>query len=124
MRAQTLFLAGLVLGAVMGLAVLLAGPAILLPGLIIWTWLIAKRPRFVGASAGFIGFGVAWLLLLGQAFWRCANDDACTQVDPAPWLAFGGAFVAIGAVLGVFTRRRLRGAADRTGAASRPDAAH
>ncbi len=116
-------LAGLVLGAVMGLSMLLAGPLTLFPGLIIWTWLIAKRLCFVGASAGFVGFGVAWLLLLGQAVWRCANDQTCTQVDPAPWLAFGGAFIAIGVILGLFSWRRLRGGADRAGATPRSDAA-
>lgn len=114
-RAQTLFLVGVVLGAVMGLAMLLAGPAILFPGLIIWTWLIAKRPRFVGASAGFIGFGVAWLLLVGQAILRCANDPTCTQADQTAWFVFGGAFVAIGVALGLFSWWRLRGKADRAG---------
>ncbi len=45
MRPQTLFLAGIVLGAFTGLALLVAGPLTLLPGLVVWVWVIAKRPR-------------------------------------------------------------------------------
>ncbi len=111
MRTQRLFLLGLALGAVMGVAALIAGPLTVLPGVIVWSWLIVRRPRFVGASGGLVGFGVAWLLLLGQAVWRCANDQTCAQVDPTPWLSFGGVFVVIGLVLGILTWRRLHDSA-------------
>lgn len=106
MRSQTLFLAGLVLGALLGLAFLLA-PATLLPGLFVWAWVIAKRPRFVTASGGLIGFGTAWLLLIGQASWRCASDSSCTQPDGTPWLGLGAALVVGGTVLELLSRRWL-----------------
>ena len=107
MRPQTLFLAGLVLGALLGLAFLLA-PVTLLPGLFVWAWVVAKRPHFVTSSGALIGFGVTWLLLIGQASWRCASDSSCTQPDVTPWLGVGAASVVGGTALGLLSRRWLR----------------
>ncbi len=108
MRPRMLFFAGVVLGAVMGLAVLVAGTLTLLPGLVVWTWLIAKRPRFVTASGGLLGFGAGWLLLFGQAAYRCAADVACTQPNLVPWVGVGGAIALAGVALGLYSLRRLR----------------
>ena len=107
MRPRTLFLVGLVLGAFLGLTFVLA-PFTLLPSLFVWTWVIARRPRFVSASGGLIGFGALWVLVIGQAAWRCANDSTCTQPDMGPWLGFGAALVGAGIALGLFSARRLR----------------
>jgi hypothetical protein len=106
MRPRTLFLAGLVLGAFLGLLVLVGGTLVLVPGLFVWAYLMARRPRFASASGGLIGFGAAWLLLLGQAGWRCASDPSCSQPDLTPWLAFAAALVAAGGVLGLLGLRR------------------
>lgn len=108
MRPQTLFLVGIVLGAFMGLATLVAGPLTLLPGLVVWAWLIARQPRFVSASGGLLGFAAAWLLLLGQASWRCAHDSTCVQTDVTPWAAFGAALLLVGVALGLLSRHRLQ----------------
>jgi hypothetical protein len=107
MRPRTLFLTGLVLGAFLGLAFLLA-PVTLLPALFVWTWVIARRPRFVPASGALIGFGALWVLLIGQAAWRCAEDPSCTQPDVGPWLALGAGLVGVGIALGLYSARRLR----------------
>jgi hypothetical protein len=107
-RPRTLFLTGLVLGAVVGLAFLLAGPVTLAPGLVVWTWLIIRRPRFVGASGGFIGFGAAWLLLIGQVTYSCAIDPTCLEPNAEPWLLVGAAILSCGIVLGIATRREMR----------------
>ena len=56
MRPRVLFLAGLVLGTLLGLAFLLA-PVTLIPGLVVWAWLIGRRPRYLGASGALVGFG-------------------------------------------------------------------
>lgn len=108
MRTRTLFLAGVVLGAVMGVALLFAGTLTLLPGLVVWTWLAAKRPRFVGASGGLLGFGASWLLVFGRAAYRCTTDATCTQPDLRPWLGLGAALLVAGLALGLIALRRLR----------------
>ena len=66
MQPRVLFLTGLVLGTLVGLASLLA-PFTLVPGLVVWAWLIRRRPRYFGVSGCLVGFGFMWLLLLGQA---------------------------------------------------------
>jgi len=83
MRPQALFLAGLVLGTLLGLAFLLA-PVTFIPGFAVWAWLISRRPRFLGASGGLVGFGAIWLLVIGQAGLRCAVDATCSQPDLTP----------------------------------------
>jgi hypothetical protein len=108
MRPRTLFLAGLVLGAVVGLAFLLAGPVTLIPGIVVWTWVIVRRPRFVGASGGLIGFGAAWLLLIGQASYRCAIDPTCVEPGGELWLLVGAAIVSCGIALGLATSWAMR----------------
>lgn len=65
MRSRTLFLAGLVLGAVVAVGSLLAGPVTLAPGIVLWTLVIGRRPHLPGVSGGLTGFGAAWLLLSG-----------------------------------------------------------
>jgi hypothetical protein len=95
---------GLVLGAVMGFAFLVAGTVTLLPGLFVWIWLAVQRPRWLGVAGGLIGFGGSWLILLGRASWSCANDVSCSQPNPFPWLAIAGLLVASGAIIGFGTR--------------------
>jgi hypothetical protein len=95
MRPRMLFLVGLVLGAVTGLAFVLAG----------------LRPRFASASGGLIGFGVAWLLVIAQSTWGCANDAWCSQVDVTPTIGFAAVLISMGIVLGLATWRHLT---DRT----------
>lgn len=108
MRPQMLFLVAIVLGAFMGLATLIAGPLTLLPGLVVWAWLIARQPRFVSASGGLLGFAGAWLLLLGQATWNCAHDSTCVQPNVTPWAAFAAVLLVLGVVLALLSRHRLR----------------
>jgi hypothetical protein len=106
MRPRVLFLAGLVLGTLLGLAFLLA-PVTVIPGLVVWAWLIGRRPRYLGASGALVGSGAIWLLLIGQAGLRCAADATCTQPDLTPWLAIGGVIVAGGVVVGLASYRRM-----------------
>lgn len=106
MRPRVLFLAGLVLGTLLGLAFLLA-PVTLIPGLVVWAWLIGRQPRYLGASGALVVFGVMWLLLIGQASWRCANDATCTQPDVTPWLAIGALILGSGVLVGLASHRRM-----------------
>jgi hypothetical protein len=106
MRPRVLFLAGLVLGTLLGLAFVLA-PFTVIPGLVVWAWLIRRRPRFLGAAGGLVGFGVMWLLLLGQASFRCANDATCSQPDVTPWLALGTVILCSGVLVGLASYRRM-----------------
>jgi hypothetical protein len=94
---------GLVLGAVMGFAFLVAGTVTLLPGLFVWIWLAVQRPPWLGVAGGLIGFGGSWLILLGRASWSCANDVSCSQPNPFPWLAIACLLVASGAIIGFGT---------------------
>jgi hypothetical protein len=107
-RPRTLFLTGLVLGAVVGFGFLLAGPVTLAPGLVVWAWLTIRRPRFVGAAGGFIGFGAAWLLLIGQATYSCAIDPTCVEPNAEPWLVVGAAILSCGIALGIATHWDMR----------------
>ncbi len=107
MRTRTLFLVGLLPGAVLGLAFVVSGPAIMVGGAFVLAWIIAYLPRFASASGGLIGFGVVSFVLVGQAALRCATDTACSGPDVTPWLALSAALIAVGVVLGLETRRRL-----------------
>ena len=78
-----------------------------MPWTFVWTWLIARRPRFATASGGLIGAGAIWSALVRLAALRCANDLTCSAIDVTPVLAFFAALVAAGIILGLFTRRRL-----------------
>jgi len=106
MRPRVLFLAGLVAGTLLGLAFLLA-PVTFIPGLVVWAWLISRRPRYLGAAGALVGFGAIWLLLIGQAGLRCATDATCTQPDVTPWLAFGALILATGVLVGWASYRRI-----------------
>jgi hypothetical protein len=95
MRPRTTLLAGLVLGGFLALAYLLAGPLTLFPGLVVWAWLLRRRPRLVATAGGLIGFGAIWLLLIGRASWACAIDPSCSQPSVIVlWLAIGAVFLA------------------------------
>jgi hypothetical protein len=101
MRPQLLLLAGLLLGALMGFAFLEAGTLTVIPDLFVWIWLLVKRPRFLGAAGGLIGFGGSWLVLLGWASWSCAHDFSCWQPDVSAWLVVAALLVGSGALIGL-----------------------
>jgi hypothetical protein len=108
MRPRTALLAGLVLGGFLALAYLLAGPLTLFPGLVVWAWLLRRRPRVVATAGGLIGFGAVWLLLLGRAALACATDPSCVQPSVTVlWLAIGAVFLAAGAVLVLASRGQV-----------------
>jgi hypothetical protein len=107
-RPRTTLLAGLVLGGSLALAYLLAGPLTLFPGLLVWAWLLRRRPRLIATAGGLIGFGAIWVLLIGRASWACATDPSCVQPDVTVlWLAIGAVFLAAGAVLGLACRGQV-----------------
>ncbi len=108
MRPRTALLAGLVLGGLLGLAYLLAGPLTLFPGLVVWAWLLRLRPRMIAIAGGLIGFGAIWVLLIERASWACASDPSCAQPDvTALWVAIGAVFVASGLLLGLASRGQV-----------------
>ncbi len=102
------FLAGLTVGAFLSLAVLLAGTLILLPGVIVIAWLIARQPPVTAAAGALIGSGATWLLVIGQATWRCAQDPSCGQPDMTGLLAFGAALLVAGVAVRLLAMRRYR----------------
>jgi len=106
MRPRVLFLAGLVLGALLGLVCLLA-PVAVIPGLVVWAWLIGRQPRYFGASGALVGFGAVWLLLISQASFRCSNDATCTQPDVTPWLVISAVILGAGVLVGLASHRRM-----------------
>jgi len=108
MRPRTTLLAGLVLGGFLALAYLLAGPLTLFPGLLVWAWLLRRRPRLVATAGSLIGFGAIWMLLIGRISWTCATDPSCVQPGVTVlWLAIGALFLAAGAVLGLAARGQV-----------------
>jgi len=108
MRPRTTLLAGLVLGGFLALAYLLAGPLTLFPGLVVWAWLLRRRPRVTAIAGGLVGFGAVWLLLLGRISWVCATDPSCSQPSVTVlWLAIGAVFLASGVVLGLASRGQV-----------------
>lgn len=108
MRPRTTWLAGLVLGGFLALAYLLAGPLTLFPGLMVWAWLLRRRPRTVAIAGGLIGFGAVWVLFIGRMSWACATDPSCVQPGVTVlWLAIGAVFLAAGGVLGLASRGQV-----------------
>lgn len=109
MRERTALLAGLVAGGFLGLAYLLAGPLILIPGAVVGAYALARHPSPVALGAAFVGFGAAWLLLIGQMSWTCTHDPSCTVPGfTVVWLGVGVIFVAIGVVIGLAGRAEPR----------------
>jgi hypothetical protein len=98
-RSRTLFLAAFALGVAVALGLLLAGPVILGPAIVVWSSLLVRRPHAVGAAGGLVGFGAAWLLVVGQASYRCASDPTCAEPNAEPWLLVGGAILSSGLAL-------------------------
>jgi hypothetical protein len=108
MRSRSDALAGLVVGGYLALAYLLAGPLTLIPGLLVWGWLLARHRSLPALAATCVGFGAAWILLLGQVSWTCANDPTCVLPSvTVVWLAPGVVLLAVGIVLGLVSRLRL-----------------
>jgi hypothetical protein len=109
MQPRTLLVAGLVLGGLLGCAYLV-DPLTLFPGLLVWWWLLTKRPRWPAIAGGLIGFGAAWMLLIGRVSWVCATDPTCSQPNTLPfWLTIGAVFVAAGLVVLLIGRRQSVG---------------
>jgi formate-dependent nitrite reductase membrane component NrfD len=48
-----------------------------------------------------------WLLVIGQASVRCANDATCSQPDITPWLAIGVVILCSGILVGLVSHRRM-----------------
>jgi hypothetical protein len=109
MRLRSDVLAGLVGGGFLALAYLLAGPLTLIPGVVVWGWLLARHRSLRALAATCVGFGAAWVLLIGRVTWTCANDPTCVVPSiTVVWLAPGVLLLAVGIVLGLATRSRLQ----------------
>jgi hypothetical protein len=99
MLPRTPLVLGLVLGGLLGFAYLLH-PITLFPGLLVWAWLINRRPRPLAISGGLVGFGAVWMVLVGRISWACANDETCAQPNILPfWFAIGAIFLLVGLLL-------------------------
>jgi len=97
----------LVLGGLLGFAYLLY-PLTLFPSLLVWVWLLTRSPRLPAIAGGLIGYGAAWLAVIGRVSWDCATDATCTQPNILPlWLAIGALFLAMGLVLLLIGRGQL-----------------
>jgi hypothetical protein len=104
MAPKRTLLAGVVGGGMLGLANLVI-PLSYLLDLAVLAWVLVRGPGLPAIAGGLIGFGAAWLLLIGRTSVACASDTSCTQPDNLWfWLAIGAAAVVAGAVLAVVTR--------------------
>jgi hypothetical protein len=109
MRSRSDVLAGLIVGGFLALAYLLAGPLTLIPGVVVWGWLLARHRSLPALAATCVGFGAVWVLLIGRVTWTCANDPTCVVPSiTVVWLAPGVLLLAVGIVLGLATRSRLQ----------------
>jgi hypothetical protein len=107
MRRWSDVLAGLVAGGFLACAYLLAGPLTLVPGLLVWGVGLGRHRNLAALAASCAGFGAVWVLLIGQATWRCADDPTCIVPGfTAAWLAPGFVLLGLGAVLGLAGRSR------------------
>jgi hypothetical protein len=107
MLPRTPLALGLVLGGLLGFAYLLH-PITLFPSLLVWVWLLNKRPRPLAIAGGLIGFGAVWIVLIGRASWACAQDATCAQPNILPfWFAIGAVFCLAGLLLLLAGRRHI-----------------
>jgi hypothetical protein len=107
MQPRTPWAVGLVLGGLLGFADLIY-PLTLFPSLVVWWWLLTRRPRLPSIAGGLIGFGAAWMLLIGRVSWACETDTTCVQPSILPfWLAIGAGFLAAGLLLLLVSRRHM-----------------
>jgi hypothetical protein len=106
-QPRTPFPLGLGLGGLLGFAYLMY-PLTLFPSLLVWWWLLTRRRRLPSIAGGLIGFGAAWMLLVGRVSWACANDKTCAQPNILPfWLAIGAVFLVVGLLLLLVSRGQM-----------------
>jgi hypothetical protein len=97
---------GFGLGALLGFAYLIY-PLTLFPSLLVWWWLLTRGARLHAIAGGLMGYGAAWLLVIGRVSWACSTDPTCVQPNILPfWLAIGAVFVAAGLLLLLLAGRR------------------
>jgi len=108
MKPRTVVLAGTVGGAATGLAFLVGGTLVVIPGAVFLVLAAVEPPRLLGAGGFLAGFGAAWIVTVGQATWRCASDASCSQPDMASWLGVGAAILLAGVALSLLAWRGSR----------------
>jgi hypothetical protein len=107
MQPRTPLAVGFALGGLLGFAYLIY-PLTLFPGLLVWWWLMTRRPRWPAISGGLIGFGAAWIFTVGRVSWACATDPGCGQPNIlSVWLAIGAVFLVAGLLVLMGGRRHV-----------------
>ena len=125
-RGLSLWICGLGVGLVGGYATLTLGPIAAVPALLLWACLAVPSPRFSGLAGALVGHGGAWEWLLLRSRIDCAQtippqcawslaygpshltDVAAWQTETETWLAFAVGITAVGAILAVWTARRVQ----------------
>lgn len=98
------FLLGLVAGGLGGILLIEFGiglPVLAAPAIAVGC---AIRPWPIGAAATLIGWGAAWIVLIGNAAHACEVDANCGDAPPdvGPWILVGAGLIAVG--LGLLIR--------------------
>jgi hypothetical protein len=120
-----LWICGLAVGLGGGYATLAFGP-VAAPALLLWVCLAVPSPRFSGFAGVLVGHGAAWAWLLLTSHVDCAQsfparcswllaygpshltDVGAWRTETAAWLAVALGLIAVGAILTVWTARRVR----------------
>ena len=106
MRPNNRLPAGLALGALSVLCYLLVPISVFL-SLVFWALLLREGERLPAIAGGLIGFGAAWVLLIGRATLACAMDPTCVQPNITwVWIGIGVFFLACGVLLALIGRAR------------------
>jgi uncharacterized membrane protein len=116
LRHRGNWIAGVVVGVAAGVLSLIFPTLGWLLAVAFLVGLIRATPRMPAIGGLFLGFGVAWLVILVRSHLECQAFGAvpgqeCGEPDIGSWLAVAGILLAIGVLLTVvaWTRASRRG---------------
>jgi hypothetical protein len=110
-RRRAAWFPGLVVGVAAGFATLEFPTVGWLVVLVFAILALVAGPRLAAIGGLLTGLGGVWLVLLGRVALECRVPDGeigCQAPGIEPWLAAGGAMLAIGLVLTVVAAIRAR----------------
>jgi YndJ-like protein len=88
---------GLIVGLVVGVGILVAGPLVGAIGIVATLLLSFEPGRDAPVGGLLIGFGIGWLAIFGSSSARCGQG--CVQPDLGPWIGTAFVTLAVGAIL-------------------------
>ena len=120
--AALVWVAGVGIGLVGGIATLELNPLLAVPCGVAWVYVGVRKPRVLGVAGALIGHGLAWICLLVTSGYGCAStcwwtlpygpshteDYGAWKTQTWQWVGFSAVVLILGIILTAQLERRLR----------------